>query len=34
LVFATLASIAASIMPSMHLTCSSLGNIEMLFWKG
>jgi hypothetical protein len=33
-VFETLASMAASIMPSMHLTCSSLGSMEMLFWNG
>jgi hypothetical protein len=25
---------AASIMPSMHLTWSSLGSMEMLFWNG
>ena len=31
---ATRASRAASIMPSMHRTCSSLGRVEMLFWKG
>ena len=34
LVLATRASSAASIMPSMHRTCSSLGSIEMLFWNG
>jgi len=34
LVFATRASSAASIMPSMHFTWSSLGSMEMLFWNG
>lgn len=34
LVLATRASRAASIMPSMHFTWSSLGSMEMLFWKG
>lgn len=27
-------SMAASIMASIHMTWSSLGIIEMLFWKG
>jgi len=33
-VFDTLDSIAASIIPSRHITWSSLGSMEMLFWKG
>jgi hypothetical protein len=33
-VLATRHSMAASIMPSMHLTWSSLGSMEMLFWNG
>lgn len=30
----TRASRAASMRPSIHLTWSSLGSMEMLFWKG
>jgi hypothetical protein len=33
-VFATRHSNAASIIPSIHLTWSSFGSIEILFWKG
>ena len=33
-VLATRASSAASIIPSMQLTCSCFGNMDMLFWKG
>jgi hypothetical protein len=34
LVVATRVAMAASMSPSMHFTWSSLGSIEMLFWKG
>lgn len=34
LLLETRASRAASIMPSMQFTWSSLGSMEMLFWKG
>lgn len=34
LVLATRHSSAESMRPSMHLTWSSLGSMEMLFWKG
>ena len=34
LVLETRASMAASTKPSMHFAWSSLGSMEMLFWKG